>query len=733
MAATGAHEDSFDLVPVMMYVIDEQSTIRYANQRCLQELGYEKHEIVGRPMQSIMTPQSASKALLETLPGMWELGGVRGAGFEYVKKDGTVFEATYEWTVTPQPDGRKSALCVIRDVSVENQGSEALRQLTVRLEKRISERAEELTRINLRLLKETADRMRAEQELKTIRTSFIDIGEKSADGKPAEEKNRRQSALLEAVNKVFRETLHMRSPEEVARTCVQVAQEITGCPYGWIGELQASGDLVPIAFSDSTGDHGEKTQHGAVPKDSEIHGIWESVIGAGTSTILTETVVPVLAVPLKRAGSTFGIIALAGKPGGIYPEDMDDVEALSPAFVQALDRSRAEHALRESEQRFRQLAENIGEIFWLTTPGDPLRIAYVSPALETITGTSCAHVVGKLKTDAEFIYPEDRDKVIDAYQEFVEGHADYAVEFRIVRPDGSIRWMWEKGFKVWDEDGRLSRIAGITEDITCRKRQEAHQEQLVDELKNFAYIISHDLRAPLINLKGYSGELRLALETIRPCLDMGLPRISEEQQTQVIAALEQDIPEALGFIDSSVSAMEDLTNAILRLSRLGRRELKFELVSMHAVTQEVINSSAFQISRTHAKVAVGPLPDVVADRVCMEQIMSNLISNAVKYRDPNRPALVEVTGETLHDEWVFRVKDNGRGIHSSDMHKIFDMFRRVGSQDVPGEGMGLAFVRTLVWRHGGRIWCASTPGVGSTFVFAIPTHLASRVEQTTER
>ncbi len=814
MAAQGTPFASFDLVPAMMLIIDEHSAIRDANQRCLQELGYDKNEIIGRPMHCIMTPQSASRAILETISGVWRHGAVCDADCEYVKKDGTVIHAACDCIATPQPDEPNTALCVIRAVSGEKGTSEAFPLLTDQLEKSVSEEVGELPWSNLRFLREMAGRMRAEQQLRTSRSGFLDIVEKSTDGivvldseglirycspsaesvlrvseksligspfgrplvpgtmteidlvrptgeggiaelrteeivwagknahlalirditdrRRAEGKVIRQRALLKAVNLVFRETLHMCGPEEVAKACLQIAQGLTGCAYGMIGELRASGDLVPIAFSDPTVESGEPAQHGAALHDSEIQAIWKSVIRPASPSVPPKTLVPVLAVPLRRAGDTIGVIALAAKPDGFSPQDREDVEVLSPVFAEALDRSRAEHALRESEQRFRQLAGNIGEIFWLTTPDDLTRLAYVSPAHEAITGTSSSKLIGERKTDAEFIHPEDREKVIDAYQAFVEDNAGYAVEFRIVRPDGSIRWMWEKGFKVRDEAGRVSRIAGITEDITQRKRQEERQEQLVEELKNFAYIISHDLRAPLINLKGYSGELRIALEAISPVLDMGLPRISEDKRAQVIAALTEDIPEALGFIDSSVSSMEGLTNAILRLSRLGRRELRFEAVSMHALTQDVIDSSAFQNSRTQTEVEVGPLPDVVADRVCMEQILSNLISNAVKYRDPNRSALVRVTGETLHDEWVFRITDNGRGIRPADLPKIFDMFRRVGPQDVPGEGMGLAFVRTLVWRHGGRIWCESNAGGGCSFVFTIPMHLTAEIEKTRE-
>jgi signal transduction histidine kinase len=117
---------------------------------------------------------------------------------------------------------------------------------------------------------------------------------------------------------------------------------------------------------------------------------------------------------------------------------------------------------------------------------------------------------------------------------------------------------------------------------------------------------------------------------------------------------------------------------------------------------------------------VGSLPEVVADRASMEQILGNLLENAVKYLDSGRPGEIEVTAERDHGETTFRIRDNGRGIAEEDMDKVFAPFRRAGRQDVPGEGMGLPYVQTLVRRHGGRIWCESELGVGTTFTFTLP-------------
>jgi signal transduction histidine kinase len=199
--------------------------------------------------------------------------------------------------------------------------------------------------------------------------------------------------------------------------------------------------------------------------------------------------------------------------------------------------------------------------------------------------------------------------------------------------------------------------------------------------------------------------------------------MSEKQRAEVSTLLLEDVPEALSFIDASVTRMDHFINALLKLSRLGRRELHPGPVNMNALVQDTLETLAHQIEQRQVQVTVGPLPEVVADRTSMEQIMGNILNNAVLYLEPGRPGEIEITGERHRDEILFRIHDNGRGIAPEDMDKVFAPFRRAGKQDVPGEGMGLAYVQALVRRHDGRIWCESELGVGTTFAFSISNQL----------
>jgi signal transduction histidine kinase len=196
--------------------------------------------------------------------------------------------------------------------------------------------------------------------------------------------------------------------------------------------------------------------------------------------------------------------------------------------------------------------------------------------------------------------------------------------------------------------------------------------------------------------------------------------MDEQQKTTIIAALEQDIPEALDFLDSSVAQIDSLTNALFELSRLSTRKLRLETVDMNTLIHQSMEDLAGQIDACQVEVVVGSLPPVIADWSSMRLILDNLLSNAVLYLAPERPGAIEITAETGHDETVFRIRDNGRGIADDDMRKVFAPFRRAGQANVPGEGMGLAYVQALVRRHGGRVWCESQLGVGTTFTFTIP-------------
>lgn len=253
-----------------------------------------------------------------------------------------------------------------------------------------------------------------------------------------------------------------------------------------------------------------------------------------------------------------------------------------------------------------------------------------------------------------------------------------------------------------------------------------------EEVKTFAYIISHDLRAPLVNIRGFVSELRLALNTVLPYASAALPTLSQAENAALAHAIQEEIPEALSFIDSSVGRMGQLVSSVLRLSHLGRKELHLEQVNIAEVVDQCLKSLAFQIEQNQVNIIVENLPSLLSDATAMSQIFGNLITNAVTYDEPGRPSTVRIGGVKEEKLVRFWVEDSGRGIEAEDIPKVFELFRRVGRQDRAGEGMGMAYVKALVTRLGGTIECHSQIGVGTRFEFTIAIIEATGFERFVE-
>jgi signal transduction histidine kinase len=243
-----------------------------------------------------------------------------------------------------------------------------------------------------------------------------------------------------------------------------------------------------------------------------------------------------------------------------------------------------------------------------------------------------------------------------------------------------------------------------------------------EEIQRFAYIVSHDLRSPLVNVMGFTAELEAATNQLGKMMDRvdaEAPHLIDEDAR---LAAREDLPEAIGFIRTSTQKMDRLINAILRLSREGRRPITPERLDMDGLLHSVADSMRHRTDELGVEIMIASrMPSVVSDRVAVEQIFSNIIENAVKYLQPGRPGQVSISGRMQAGRAVFLVADNGRGIDPRDHDRIFDLFRRSGQQDQPGEGIGLAHTRALAYRLGGTITVDSKLGEGATFRVILPT------------
>ena len=273
--------------------------------------------------------------------------------------------------------------------------------------------------------------------------------------------------------------------------------------------------------------------------------------------------------------------------------------------------------------------------------------------------------------------------------------------------------------RILDAQEELSHTNDNLEKLVAERVSELQAAN--DEIQRFAYIVSHDLRAPLVNVMGFTSEL----ETVRDEIAVFLKDVEKAAPVLVTSdrrmAIETDLPEALGFIRTSTAKMDRLINAILKLSREGRRVLTPEPIDLRGLVQAQGASLSQQLDAKQAELDVqADLPPLVSDRLAVEQIFGNLVENAVKYLSPSRPGRIVVSGRRQGAYVHYDVTDNGRGIEAKDFARVFELFRRSGEQNTQGEGIGLAYVRNLARRLGGNVAVRSKFGKGSTFTVTLP-------------
>jgi PAS domain S-box-containing protein len=377
-------------------------------------------------------------------------------------------------------------------------------------------------------------------------------------------------------------------------------------------------------------------------------------------------------------------------------------------LASSLDQQRVQRDLQASEARFRAAIQAVRGVLW--TNDAEGRMLGEQPGWSAITGQTPDQYRGYGWVDA--VHPDDRQDSLESWTETVAARRTYTHEHRVRSRDGTWRHYAIRAIPVLDARGAIREWVGVHTDITEQREAEADLRESNEEIQRYAYIVSHDLRAPLVNVMGFTSELEATRAEMRAALS-GHPQAER---------IDADFGEALGFIKAAVNRMECLIAAILKLSREGRRQFMPERLDMTALLRDVADAQRHQAEAAGATVTIAPdLPSIVADRLAVEQIFGNLLDNAIKYLDPSRPGQVTVTAQPAGARGVcFSVRDNGRGIAARDHGRVFELFRRSGAQDRPGEGIGLAHVKALVRSFGGRIEIISQLGEGTTFNVTLP-------------
>lgn len=342
-----------------------------------------------------------------------------------------------------------------------------------------------------------------------------------------------------------------------------------------------------------------------------------------------------------------------------------------------------------------------------------------SMELERIHGLEQGTFAGTFEASQSHVHPDDRDRVLRTIEETVRHRKPHLLEYRIVLPDGSTRWLEARGRMFFDALGEPDRLVGVCMDITERKRSEdalrqseqnlrvraeelarvAHAlERTNRELDAFAYAASHDLRAPL------RGIANLA------------QWIEEDLHSQ--GSLPAETAEMLQLMRSRMHRMEALIEGLLQYSRAGRLHSPPETVNTRKLVRDIVDLLA---PSENATVAISPdLPTITAARLPLQQIFLNLIGNALKHANREH-AEVRISAADAGPSFEFSVTDNGQGIPPEFQDRIWGIFQTLEARDkVEGTGIGLALVKKLVDAEGGRVWVDSQPGQGATFKFLWP-------------
>ncbi len=317
-------------------------------------------------------------------------------------------------------------------------------------------------------------------------------------------------------------------------------------------------------------------------------------------------------------------------------------------------------------------------------------------------GYTADEVVGKMKYE-DLLSPESRAAHLSTFEvvfaDYVKNGYVNDLEYEFQRKDGSTFPTLVNSIAVLDEHGNFTQSRSSVFDNTQRKKAEDQLKAVNKELEGFTYSVSHDLRAPL---RGINGFTKIVQEDYADKLDAEANRM-------------------LNIIMTNSNKMAQLIDDLLSFSRLGRKNLLKSDVPTDMMVRSICDEFKKEEKNRNIEFRIKPLPNIKADRMTIEQVWVNLISNAVKYSKLKDPAIIEIGCEERTTEYIFYIKDNGAGFDMLYVDKLFGVFQRLhSSEEFEGTGVGLAIVHKIVTKHYGKVWAQAKVGEGAVFYFTLP-------------
>ncbi len=631
---------------------DENLRHSFINPAGTQMTGLREEDYIGKTHAELGMPKELVEEVDNLLKSVFETGKTKTYRFELPTPEGVKYYYSYNIPEFDEKGEVKSVLAIAHDITQSKQMEDKLKAARDNLEMKVYERTAELKKSN--------------EELKQMIEKYKSI-EKSLE----KSKDHYQTLVQNMPDIIVRIDRNLKSIF-INHVALSLFEEITGIPKS---------EFIGKNFEE-LGLHGK------------------------TVELLKERIIEVFKTR-KRVDFKFKLKTFTGvKFYHTYfiPEydNYGNVKWVLTISRDITDFKKAELALSESEERYKQLFE-ASPNFTVQVGLDGLIIDANLAAQKTLN-KSKEELIGTHFAELDVLFEEDVSIFVENFFLLLQVEHVEPYETRI-RAQNEVRW-GDTYLILLRKNNQPNAILIISHDITDRKLAEAKLKKTIEELissnyelQQFAFITSHDLQEPLRSIASYAGLLKRRYE----------------------GRLDEDADDFIKFMIDGSKRMKEMIQGLLEYSQIGTKGGEFDEFNAEKSLKVALSNLKVSISENNASINYESLPTIYADPDQITRLFQNLISNSIKFRKLDEPPEIHISAKKGENEWIFSVSDNSIGMEQEYTDRIFEIFRRLHPiGEYNGSGIGLAIVKRIIDRHGGRIWVESELGKGSTFYFALP-------------